>query len=172
MLASVGLYGVMAFVVARRRRELGLRLALGAQPAGIIWLVMKEVIVLLAIGLAVGVPAAIWLGRFVSSRALRHSAERSVAGGDDGRGAGAGVRAAGLIPARRASRIDPILALRQDMNSDMWGCGDVGFVSYRPRSMPICCSQVYGVSGGSDAAGVFASSSVTRTLAGPPVLFR
>ena len=68
MLASVGLYGVMAFVVARRRKELGLRLALGAEPGGVIWLVMKEVLVLLAIGLAVGIPAAIGLGRFVSTQ--------------------------------------------------------------------------------------------------------
>ena len=52
----------MAFVVARRRKELGIRLALGAQPGGVIWLVMKEVLLLLAIGLAVGVPAAIALG--------------------------------------------------------------------------------------------------------------
>src|SRR5439155_5688598 len=49
VLASIGLYGVMAFVVARRRKELGIRLALGAEPGGVIWLVMKEVLLLLAI---------------------------------------------------------------------------------------------------------------------------
>ena len=47
LLASIGLYGVMAFVVARRRKELGIRLALGAEPGGVIWLVMKEVLLLL-----------------------------------------------------------------------------------------------------------------------------
>ena len=57
----------MAFVVARGRKEIGLRIALGAEPSGI-WLVMKEVLLLLAIGLAVGVPAAIGLGRYVSSQ--------------------------------------------------------------------------------------------------------
>ena len=68
LLASIGLYGVMAFVVARRRKELGIRLALGAEPGGVIWLVMKEVLLLLAIGLAVGIPAALGLGRFVASQ--------------------------------------------------------------------------------------------------------
>jgi predicted permease len=114
VLASVGLYGVMAFVVARRRKELGLRLALGAAPSGVMWLVMREVLVLLAIGLAIGIPAAIGAGRFVSSQLY---------------GVGAGdpwiaistvallalvSAAAGLIPARRASQIDPILALRYE----------------------------------------------------------
>ena len=68
LLASIGLYGVMAFVVARRKKELGIRLALGAQPGYVIWLVMREVLLLLAIGLAVGIPAAMLLGRYVSSQ--------------------------------------------------------------------------------------------------------
>src|SRR5207302_2749762 len=68
LLASVGLYGVMAFVVARRKKELGIRLALGAQPGFVIWLVMREVLVLLALGLAVGVPAAMALGKYVAAQ--------------------------------------------------------------------------------------------------------
>jgi predicted permease len=114
ILASVGLYGVMAFVVARRRKELGLRLALGAAPGSVLWLVMREVVVLLAIGLAVGIPAAIGAGRYVSSQLYGLDAN------DPWTALGTVLvlalvsAAAGLIPARRASRIDPILALRYE----------------------------------------------------------
>jgi predicted permease len=114
LLASIGLYGVMAFAVARRRKELGIRLALGAQPLFVIWLVMKEVLLLLTIGLAVGLPAGLGLGRYVSSQLY------GVQGDDAGVALttmvvlGIVSAAAGLIPAHRASRIDPILALRQE----------------------------------------------------------
>ncbi|MEO7135739.1 MAG: ABC transporter permease, partial [Vicinamibacterales bacterium] len=114
VLASVGLYGVMAFIVARRRKEIGLRLALGAEPAGVVWIVMREVLILLAIGLAIGVPAAIGLGRYVSSQLY------GIQPNDPWLAIGTVVVltivsvAAGLIPATRASRIDPILALRYE----------------------------------------------------------
>ena len=114
LLASVGLYGVMAFVVARRRKELGIRLALGAQPTQLIWMVMREVLLLLGIGLAIGVPAAMALGKYVSSQLY----------GIEPQDPGIAIvtmlllalvsAAAGLIPAHRASRINPILALRYE----------------------------------------------------------
>jgi predicted permease len=114
VLASIGLYGVMAFVVARRRKELGIRLALGAEPRGVIWLVMREVLILLAIGLAVGVPAAVGLGRFVSSQLYGiEPNDPWIATATVGLLALVSA-AAGLIPAHRASRIDPILALRYE----------------------------------------------------------
>jgi predicted permease len=114
ILASIGLYGVMAFIVARRRKELGIRLALGAQPGLVIWMVMREVLALLAIGLAIGIPAAMLLGRYVSS--VLYGIKPS----DPFMATSTMVlltivsAAAGLIPARRASRIDPILALRHE----------------------------------------------------------
>ena len=114
LLAALGLYGVMAFVVARRTKELGVRMALGAQPGSVIWLVMKDVLLLLVLGLAIGIPAAIALGRFVSTQLY------GIKVNDPGiAGASIGVlivvaSLAGFIPAQRASRIDPIMALRYE----------------------------------------------------------
>jgi predicted permease len=114
LLASIGLYGVMAFVVARRRKELGIRLALGAQPGILIWLVMREVLLLLAIGLAIGVPAAMALGRYVSAQLYGIQPHDPAIAGWTIVLLTAVSAAAGLIPAQRASRIDPILALRTE----------------------------------------------------------
>jgi predicted permease len=114
ILASIGLYGVMAFVVARRRKELGIRLALGAQPGGVIWLVMREVVVLLTIGLAIGIPAAIALGRFVEAQLYGIQSRDPWVAGSTVVLLAAVSACAGLIPAHRASRIDPILALRYE----------------------------------------------------------
>ena len=112
LLASIGLYGVMAFVVARRKKELGIRLALGAQPQSVVWLVMREVLLLLAVGLAVGIPAALGLGRWAGSQLF------GIKPHDPAIAAATVVllslvsAAAGFIPARRASRTDPNLVLR------------------------------------------------------------
>ena len=114
LLAAIGLYGVMAFVVARRRKELGIRLALGARPGSVVMMVMREVLLLLVVGLAVGIPSAIALGKYVSSQLY------GIQAGDPAIAIWTVLLlsvvsvAAGLIPARRASRIDPILALRTD----------------------------------------------------------
>jgi predicted permease len=114
ILASIGLYGVMAFVVARRKKELGIRIALGAQMSLVFWTVMREVLLLLAIGLAVGLPAAMWLGNLVSKQLY------GIQPRDPWMATATVILltlvsvAAGLVPAYRASRIDPILALRYE----------------------------------------------------------
>ncbi|HSK11526.1 MAG TPA: ABC transporter permease [Vicinamibacterales bacterium] len=114
VLASIGLYGVMAFLVARRTKELGIRLALGAQPARVTWMVMREVVLLLVAGLALGVPASLGLGRYVAGQLYGVPArDPSIAVATIVLLTVVSV-AAGLIPARRASRIDPIVALRTE----------------------------------------------------------
>jgi predicted permease len=114
LLASIGLYGVMAFVVAQRKKELGIRLALGAQPGIVVWMVMREVLLLLAIGLAVGIPAALGLGRYVASQLYGIQAHDAFTATWTVILLTLVSAAAGLIPAQRASRIDPMLALRQE----------------------------------------------------------
>ena len=114
LLASVGLYGVMAFVVARRRKEIGIRLALGAQPGWVIWIVMREVLLLLAIGLAVGIPAALGLGALRGVAVLRHPGARSRDRRRDGGVADGGVGGGGAHPRapRQPDRSDPGAAAR------------------------------------------------------------
>jgi len=114
LLASIGLYGVMAFIVARRRKELGIRLALGAEPKGVVWIVMREVLILLTIGLAVGIPSAIALGRYVSSQLYGIQPNDPFIAVSTVVLLAVVSLAAGLIPAGRASRIDPVLALRYE----------------------------------------------------------
>ena len=114
LLAAIGLYGVMAFVVVRRTKEMGVRMALGARPGSVIWLVMKEVLLLLTIGLAIGVPAAIGLGRFVAAQLYGIKADDPAIAGASMLVLIAVASLAGFVPAHRASRIDPILALRYE----------------------------------------------------------
>ncbi len=114
LLAVVGLHGVLAFVVARRTREIGLRVALGAEPGKVIRLVLREMVVAVLAGIAAGVAAGLLSGRYVESQLF------GVKAGDPpvfaiSAGALLAVSlAAALIPAWRASRIDPMRALRHE----------------------------------------------------------
>jgi predicted permease len=112
VLSVIGLYGVMAFIVARRTKELGVRMALGAQRRTVVWLVMKEVLILVVIGLIIGVPSAIGLGRFVSTQLYGIQGTDAYTAFIMVMVLSTIAATAGMIPAHRASRIDPITALR------------------------------------------------------------
>ncbi len=114
LLAALGLYGVMAFVVARRTKEIGVRMALGAQPGMVLWLVMREVLVLLAEGLGIGVPAAYALSRYVSSQLFNVPAADVATAGTAVAILAAVALGAGFLPAWRASTVDPLRALHYE----------------------------------------------------------
>jgi ABC-type antimicrobial peptide transport system permease subunit len=113
-IACVGLYGTMAYSVARRTNEIGLRMALGAERKRLIWMVLREVVVMAAVGLAIGLPVALATTKFVKSFLFEMNSN------DPWAIAGAAVVlvlaavAAGYGPAWRASRIDPWNALRHE----------------------------------------------------------
>jgi predicted permease len=114
LLAAVGLYGVLSYMVAQRTREIGLRMALGAPPAQLRGMVLRQVSRMAAIGGAIGLGAAVLLGQ--AARALLFGVQVSdplvllAAIGV----LAAIVFTAGYLPARRASRIDPVVALRSE----------------------------------------------------------
>jgi predicted permease len=114
VLASVGLYGVTAYTVARRTSEIGIRMALGAGRGSVVSMVLREAMLQAAVGLAVGVPIALLCVRFLKTQMY------GMSGQDLGVLCGAvavltvSACAAGLIPARRAASIDPVKALRTE----------------------------------------------------------
>jgi len=114
LLAAIGLYGVMSYAVTRRTREIGIRMALGAERGRVLWLVLKEVAIMTAVGIAAGLSVAFWLTRQVQSQLF------GLAPNDPATLTAASVLlafiaiGAGYIPARRATTIDPIVSLRSE----------------------------------------------------------
>ena len=114
LVASVGLYGIMAYAVARRTSEIGIRMALGAQQADVLWMVLRETLAMVAIGLAIGVLAALASSRVISSQLFGLTAH------DPWTIAVASVVLlgvalfAGYLPARRATKVDPMVALHYE----------------------------------------------------------
>jgi ABC-type antimicrobial peptide transport system permease subunit len=111
-LAAIGLYGVMAYTVTRRTREIGIRMALGAGRGHVIWLVMREVLLLMCIGVAVGLPASWLLTKLVQSQLYGVAAHDPVTIAAAVLVIGAIAAVAGYAPGRRATRIQPMEALR------------------------------------------------------------
>ena len=112
LLAALGLYGVMAYMVARRTREIGIRMALGAGGGSVVWLVMREVLLLAGTGMAIGLPAAWLLARFVETQLFGIHATDAATMLAAAAGIGAVAALSGYLPAKRATGIDPMRALR------------------------------------------------------------
>ncbi len=114
LLAAIGLYGVMAFLVTRRTREIGIRMALGALTGDVIWIVMREVLLVVGIGILIGLPAAFAVTRLLQKQLFGMSPY------DPGTivfalvGIVAIAALSGYLPARRATRVNPVKALRYE----------------------------------------------------------
>jgi predicted permease len=114
VIACAGLYGTMAYTVARRTREIGIRIAVGARRGSVVWMVMREVCVLAALGLIVSVPMARGLSTFVNSFLFEMQPNDPWAIAAAVAALTGAALAASYAPARRASRIEPTLALRHE----------------------------------------------------------
>jgi ABC-type antimicrobial peptide transport system permease subunit len=112
MLASIGLYGTLAYSVVRRTNEIGIRMALGAQRRHLLWMVLRESVLMVTVGLTLGLPLALIATRWIKSFLFGVPPIDPVAMG------GAIVlmatvsTLAGYLPARRATKVDPMVALR------------------------------------------------------------
>ena len=113
-LSCIGIYGLMSYVVSRRTNEIGIRMALGAARFDVSWLVMREIVVLVVAGLAIGIPITLAATRLVANMLY------GIHGIDSISIAGAVLLlllvavCAGYLPARRASKVDPMVALRYE----------------------------------------------------------
>ena len=114
LLAAIGLYGVMAYLVARRTKEIGIRLALGAMTGEVLWLVMREVLILAGTGIAVGLPVAFAVTRVLRSQLYGVAATDVATIAAATLGLAAVAMLAGYFPARRATKVDPMIALRYE----------------------------------------------------------
>jgi putative ABC transport system permease protein len=114
LLAMVGLYGVMAYTVARRTREIGIRLALGALAPRVVSLIMREALILVTIGVGLALPLSWWLGRYIRSELYGVDAVDPTTIGVAVLGLILVSAAASAIPSMHAARISPIRALRQE----------------------------------------------------------
>jgi ABC-type antimicrobial peptide transport system permease subunit len=114
LLACIGLYGLMSYTVTRRTREIGIRVALGAQRTAVLWIVLRETLVLALVGIAIGIPSALLSTRLIDSMLF------GLSPGDLPTITSASLLLllvalfAGFLPAWRASAVDPAVALRAE----------------------------------------------------------
>ncbi|MGA7523691.1 MAG: ABC transporter permease [Acidobacteriaceae bacterium] len=113
-LSCIGIYGVMSYLVGRRTGEIGIRMALGARRGAVAWQVMREIVILLALGIAIGLPAALAGGRLVGTLLYGIGGRDPVSEAVSVAVLIAAGLLAGYLPARRAARVDPLVALRYE----------------------------------------------------------
>jgi predicted permease len=113
LLAGLGLYGVTSYTVSRRRTEIGVRMALGAAPGGVVRMVLRRVALLVALGVVVGAGVSLWASRFIATLLYGLEPRDPVTLIGAALVLGAIGALAGWLPARRAARIDPTRVLRE-----------------------------------------------------------
>jgi predicted permease len=114
VLAALGLYGVLAFTVAQRTKEIGIRMALGAKRQSVLWLVARELLIVLGAGFAAGIPCAYIFSQYLSSQLFGVTPTDTWTCGVAVVMLGLVAGISGFVPARRASTIDPLTALRHE----------------------------------------------------------
>jgi predicted permease len=114
LLAAIGLYGVMSYAVSLRTREIGIRVALGAERRTVLLMVLKEVAVLALLGVVLGLPSGYGLGRLVESQLYGLTARDPLTFGVATAVLLVSAAVAGYVPASRATRVDPLVALRYE----------------------------------------------------------
>jgi putative ABC transport system permease protein len=114
ILAAIGIYGVIAFGVTQRTREIGIRMALGAQRADVLRMILSQSMIIIGIGLAIGLVGALGLTRWMSTLLYDVSAHDLFVHGSVLIVLAAAGLVASYIPARRATKVDPVIALRYE----------------------------------------------------------
>jgi ABC-type antimicrobial peptide transport system permease subunit len=114
LLAMIGLYGVLAYMVTQRRKEIGIRMALGAGKRSILGLIMRDVSILLAVGIVVGVGISLWATHFIQKMLFNLNPRDAKTIFISVAVLSAVALIAGYLPARRAARLDPNAILRDE----------------------------------------------------------
>jgi len=114
LLAAIGLYGLMAHSATRRTREIGIRMALGARRTSVLWLILRDAVVLVLLGAVIGLPVAFGVTRFVSSFLYGLTARDPITMVAATVVLASVTVVASFVPARRASKVDPMVALRYE----------------------------------------------------------